>query len=46
MRAKLDPLFTQFLLKIRDGLEQADCVDSVVISSSILIKYTSETDAL
>ncbi|XP_027067579.1 uncharacterized protein [Coffea arabica] len=46
MRAKLDPLFTQILLKIGDGLEQADSGDSVVIPSSILIKYTNEVDSL
>ncbi|XP_071940824.1 uncharacterized protein [Coffea arabica] len=46
MQARLDQLFTQFLLKAGDGLEKSEIQDSIKIPPSILIKYNNETDAL
>ncbi|XP_071918824.1 uncharacterized protein [Coffea arabica] len=46
MRARLDPSFTQFLLKVGDGLEKSEIQDCIQIPPSILIKYDNETDSL
>ncbi|XP_027076803.1 uncharacterized protein [Coffea arabica] len=46
MRAKSNPLFTQFILEVGNGLEQLHNTDLVVIPSSIMIKYTNEVDSL
>ncbi|XP_027109519.2 uncharacterized protein [Coffea arabica] len=46
MRAKLDPSFTQFLLKIGDGTQETDENDIVKLPSSIIVNYNNETDAI
>nr|XP_027122017.1 ATP-dependent DNA helicase PIF3-like [Coffea arabica] len=46
MRAKLDPLFTQFLLKIGDGTQETDENDIVKLPFSIVVNYNNETDAI
>ncbi|XP_071926043.1 uncharacterized protein [Coffea arabica] len=46
MRAKLDPSFTQFLLKIGDETQQTDENDIVKLPSSIIVNYNNETDAI
>ncbi|XP_027184175.1 uncharacterized protein LOC113782484 [Coffea eugenioides] len=46
MRARLDPAFIEFLLKIGDGTIDTEANDLVKIPPSILVPYTSESDAL
>ncbi|XP_071913922.1 uncharacterized protein [Coffea arabica] len=46
MRAKLDPSFTQFLLRIGDGTQETNENDIVKLPSSIIVNYNNETDAI
>ena len=46
MRAKLDPSFMQFLLKIGDGTQETNGNDMVKLPSSIIVNNNNKTDAI
>ncbi|XP_075077568.1 uncharacterized protein LOC142164179 [Nicotiana tabacum] len=46
MRAKTDPAFCDYLLRIGNGQEQVNSANKIEISDSLVIPYTTEKESL
>ncbi|XP_075098526.1 uncharacterized protein LOC142175511 [Nicotiana tabacum] len=46
MRAKTDPVFCDYLLRIGNGQERVNSVDKIEISDSLIIPYTTERESV